>query len=113
MGFLWDLSSDEKIVKITKMGVDNLALVFSPSFLRNPIMTTTTPMAVMTKEALVGSSAHESQFCKKLIEKLGPSSSLKLQRPKKVSLPFGPLLFEREEYYIPYYNEYFFVEKGT
>lgn len=35
----------------------------------------------------------------------------KLERPTIATIPHT-ILFEREEKYIPYYNEYFFLEKG-
>lgn len=79
------------------MGKDNLAMVFTPSFLRCPY---TDPSKIFS------AAEKEKQFVLKLWD-----ATPKLEPSKIAKIPHT-ILFEREEHYIPYYSEYFHTEQG-
>lgn len=96
LNFLEDLIQPAYVEK-TKMNKENLALVFAPSFLRCPY---TDPVAIMA------SSESEKHFVLELWNVVPPPEK------RKVALFPYTLVFEREEKYIPYYQDYFASEKG-
>ena len=77
------------------MGKDNLCMVFAPSFLRCPYSDTNKIFSAAEKE-------------KKFLEKLWDIVPKIL--PSHVTKVPHNLIFEREEFYIPYYSENFSQE---
>mmetsp|Transcript_29526 Transcript_29526/g.41542 ORF Transcript_29526/g.41542 Transcript_29526/m.41542 type:complete len:901 (+) Transcript_29526:99-2801(+) len=99
LGFLLEISHPD-IVKHTKMDIDNLAMVFAPSILRCPFD---------DPQQVLAFSEAEKMFVLSLTSVI--EKRLKDKPVRHIAPIPHTILFEREEKYIPYYKDYFSVEK--